>query len=212
MKRFTETQKWADPWFRSLKPETKLLWQWMLDNCDNAGVIEPDMGLATFQIGYPYPMNSLSELGERVVKLKSGKFFIPKFIEFQYGQLSEDCKAHNPVFISLRKHGIDRVAIGYGYPLSTSKGKGKGTREEFVEFAQEIEASKSDGDFLFDHFEENGWKRGKDPIKDWKAAMRKWKSAGWLPSQKNPTANGGSRPLSEPFKNCTPTGSRPLFD
>lgn len=200
MKRFTETQKWEDPWFRRLTPEMKLLWQWILDRCDNAGVIDPDMELASFQIGYGYPMDNLLEFGERVVKLPCGKWFIPKFIDFQYGKLSEDCKAHNPVFSSLAKHGIERVSIGYEYPLRKGIGKGKGkrqdageenpdgkdrgTRDEFAAYAVEIGLLKSDGEFLHDHFLESGWKRGKEPIKDWKAAMRKWKSGGWLPSQK----------------------------
>ena len=53
MKRFTETNKWEDPWFRKLKPEMKLLWSWLLDSCDNAGIIDADIELAAFQIGYP---------------------------------------------------------------------------------------------------------------------------------------------------------------
>jgi hypothetical protein len=104
MKRFTETQKWDDPWFRRLSPELKHLWQWLLDHCDNAGVIEPDIELASFQIGYQYPMDTLSKFGDRVVKIDGAKYFIPKFIGFQYGILSTDCKAHNPVFQSLNKH------------------------------------------------------------------------------------------------------------
>lgn len=51
MKRFTETTKWDDPWFRKLTPAAKLLWQWMLDHCDGAGVIDPDLELASFQTG-----------------------------------------------------------------------------------------------------------------------------------------------------------------
>lgn len=209
MKRFTETAKWEDPWFRKLKPEMKLLWQWLCDKCDNAGIIDPDIELASFQIGYQYPSNTLLELGERLTVLDCGKVWIPSFIPFQCGKLSEDCAAHKPIFQSLEKHGIDRVSIGYQYPLRKGIGIGKGkeedareekptekargTREEFEEYSAEIGLPKTDGQFLHDHFLESGWKRGKEPIKDWKAAMRKWKSAGWLPSQKTATKN---KPLS----------------
>jgi hypothetical protein len=110
MKRFTETQKWEDPWFRRLPLEMKLLWQWLCDRCDNAGIIDPDIELASFQIGYQYPMDTLSQFDGRVVKIECGKWFIPKFIEFQYGNLSHDCKAHRPIFLSLEKHGMK------GYP------------------------------------------------------------------------------------------------
>jgi hypothetical protein len=85
------------------------------------------------------------DLGERLVKLECGKYFISSFIGFQYGELSKECKAHNPIFQSLEKHGIERVCIPFGYPLSTSKdqgegtstGKARGTREEFIEYAKE---------------------------------------------------------------------------
>ncbi len=109
MKRFTETLKWNDPWFRKLKPEAKLLWYWILDNCDAAGVIEPDMELATFQIGMPMGIDTLSQLGDRVEKLTDTKFKVSKFITFQYGELSRECRAHNAVFQSLERHSI-------GYP------------------------------------------------------------------------------------------------
>ena len=126
MKRFTETNKWEDPWFRKLKPEMKLLWSWLLDSCDNAGIIDADIELAAFQIGYPYPMNTLSEFVHRVIKLPCGKFFIPKFIEFQYGSLSRDCKAHNPVFLSLEKHGLK----GYPKGIHTLQEKDKDKDKE----------------------------------------------------------------------------------
>lgn len=106
MKRFTETTKWADPWFRRLSPHAKLLWQWLLDNCDHAGVIALDLELASFHIGYPMGIDTLSELGERVRKLDAEKYFMPKFIEFQYSKLSKECKAHRPVFQSIEKHGL----------------------------------------------------------------------------------------------------------
>ena len=37
---------------------------------------------------------------------------------------------------------------------------------------------------MFHHWESNGWKNGSSPSKDWQAGIRKWKSQGWLPSQK----------------------------
>jgi len=201
MKRFTETQKWEDPWFRKLTPEMKLLWQWICDKCDNAGIIDADLELASFQIGYQYPSDTLLKFGERLTVLDCGKTFIPSFIPFQCGKLSSDCAAHKPIFQSLEKHGpdrvLDRVLEGYQYPLrkgigkgigkeeDASAGKSRGTREEFSAYSAELGLPFSDGEFLHDHFLENGWKRGKEPIKDWKAAMRKWKTGGWLPSQKS---------------------------
>jgi hypothetical protein len=192
-----------------MKPEMKLLWQWLLDRCDNAGVIDPDLDLASFQIGYQYPMDTLLGFDQRVVKLPGGKWFIPKFIGFQYGKLSLECKAHNPIFQSLSKNGIDpqtlafeRVSKGYPKGIHTlqekekkkdkekekekeaQKSKSRGAIEELKSFAAEIGLSEMDGESMFHHWEANGWKNGSNPVKDWQAGMRKWKSAGWLPSQK----------------------------
>ena len=135
MKRFTETQKWEDPWFRRLAPELKLLWHWLLDKCDGAGIIEPDIELASFQIGHEYPPDILSRFDGRVTELKCGKYFIPKFISYQYGNLSRDCKAHNPIFSSLEKHGLK----GYPYPIHTLQEKEK---EKDKETDQEQETEK----------------------------------------------------------------------
>jgi uncharacterized phage protein (TIGR02220 family) len=126
MKRFTETQKWSDPWFRKLSLHAKALWSWLCDNCDPAGVIDPDLELASFQIGYPYPLDALLEFGDRLLKLECGKWLVVKFIKFQYGdRLSRDCKAHNPVFTSLERHLITSEMIGYGKGMDTPQAKVK---------------------------------------------------------------------------------------
>lgn len=167
MKRFTETAKWEDPWFRRLSPEMKLLWQWLLDRCDNAGIIDPDIELASFQIGYQYPMDTLSRFGDRVEQLECGKWFIPKFIQFQYGQLSEDCKAHKPVFQSLEKHGIQRVSKGYQYPPRKGKGIGIGkdssrrpTLEQAKSAASMIGVSPEKADEWWHAREASEWMKG----------------------------------------------------
>jgi len=75
-------------------------------------------------------------------------------------------------------------AEGKGREGKGKEQKGRGTRDELRSYAVEISLPDSDGDFFFDHMEEGGWTRSGQPIKDWRAAMRKWKAAGWLPSQK----------------------------
>lgn len=106
-KRFTETEKWKDKWFRGLSSKHKLAYLYLLDNCDHAGVIELDEELADFQIGEPIDWNAFLEAGQnRIVRTSGGKLYIAKFIEYQYGKLSKDCKAHNPVFASLEKHNL----------------------------------------------------------------------------------------------------------
>jgi|688.fasta_scaffold432621_1 hypothetical protein len=117
-KRFTETEKWKDKWFRSLTCEFKLAYLYLLDNCDHAGVIDLDDELANFQIGTNVDWQAFYKTCEdRVSVLHNGKVWLHKFIEYQYGELSKDCKAHNPVFSSIKKNDLEskfeRVSKGY---------------------------------------------------------------------------------------------------
>jgi len=107
LKRFTETNKWEDGWYRKLPLEAKLLWQWLCDHCDQAGVIEPDLELASFQIGLAVTSETMGHFSERINPIGSKKIHIAKFVQFQYGKLSRLCKPHMPVFAALERHGID---------------------------------------------------------------------------------------------------------
>jgi len=195
MKRFTETNKWSDPWFRKLKPEEKLIWIWILDNCDHAGVIDFDNELASFHIGYAYPIDTLSKFGERVVKLDCGKFFIVKFVEFQYGQLSESCKGHNPVFASIKKHFPKGYPKGMHTPQDKDKDKDKDKDGGVgVNINPSLDAVKlccaktglpeSDAVWFWNKCESNGWTNGGQKIKSWPHTIAAWKAAGYMPSQK----------------------------
>ena len=52
-------------------------------------------------------------------------------------------------------------------------------------FCAEIGLPESDGDYMFHHWESNGWTKSGKPIKSWQAMIRSWKSAKYLPSQKS---------------------------
>lgn len=106
MKRFTETDKWRDTWFRKLTPVQKCLWSYLLDNCDHAGVIDVDWELVSFQIGTRVKVENLAAFSRQIATLPNGKLWITGFIQYQYGKLSLDCKPHSPVFAALNKHGI----------------------------------------------------------------------------------------------------------
>ncbi len=126
MKRFTETDKWKDPWFRKLPGGVKIAFMFLLDNVDNAGVWDPDFELANFQIGMDVKWDKVKEaLGDRISILPSGKWHLTRFIEFQYGSLNEDCKPHLQVIRLLDGHGIRRVSKGYPRGINTPKDKDK---------------------------------------------------------------------------------------
>jgi len=60
----------------------------------------------------------------------------------------------------------------------------KPSLEEVVAFCESLKLPKSDGEAFYWGKEGNGWKNGSNPVKDWKATIRQWKSAGYHPSQK----------------------------
>lgn len=127
MKRFTGTEKWDKGWFRQLTPKLKCLWAYLCEKADCAGIWEPDFDLAAFQIGDKISEVDLSAFGDRVERLENGKFILTGFVEFQYGTLSKECKAHIPVLRSLEKN---RVSKGYPKGIHTLQEKDKDTEKE----------------------------------------------------------------------------------
>ena len=79
----------------------------------------------------------------------------------------------------------DTLCIPYVYPMYTSDtvtvtdtdtvtGKSKRpTVEEVREYCKE-RGNQVDPERWFDYYTSNGWKVGKNPMKDWKAAVRTW--------------------------------------
>lgn len=117
-KRFTETSKWSDKWYRALSPTFKHAWNYLTDNCDGAGIIDLDRDLANFQIGEVVDWDAfLRTAGDRVHVIVKGKWWLPGFVPFQYGTLSPDCNAHKPVIAALEKYSLtERVNEPFRYP------------------------------------------------------------------------------------------------
>jgi len=90
MKRFTETTKWNDPWYRRLPSKQKNFWQYICDNCNNAGVWKIDFEAASFHVGEIVCMEEFEAFNEgkdRVVVL-GPLLIIIDFIPFQIGNLN----------------------------------------------------------------------------------------------------------------------------
>ncbi len=59
------------------------------------------------------------------------------------------------------------------------------SEEEVTTFVLSLGLPGSDGIWFFNKCEGNGWKNRGQPIRDWKATIRSWQSASYLPSQKS---------------------------
>lgn len=95
-KRFTDTDKWKDEWFCNLTATQKLLWFYICDECDGAGVWKVNLKLASFCIGVEVVTADLAafEWGKRIIDLGNGRLWITGFLKFQYTTLSPKNKAH----------------------------------------------------------------------------------------------------------------------
>lgn len=137
-KRFTDTEKWKKPFIRGLQGAYKLLWFYILDDCDHAGIWQVDFEVARIRIGEQIDYDSARRLfGDRVEVIDKFKWFIPDFITFQYGELSEKNRMHLSVINILTKH-----KVGPYKPLPRGQGyisiQGQGSRQGKEQIAAEL--------------------------------------------------------------------------
>lgn len=130
-KRFTDTSKWSKPFLRGMKAPYKLLWLYILDECNHAGIWQVDFEVAQLKIGEKLNREKALEFfGPRVFQFDGGdKWFIFDFIDFQYGELNPQNRAHNSVITILNKYEIDfknkDLYKGLVSPLQGAKDKDK---------------------------------------------------------------------------------------
>ena len=108
-KRFTDTEKWKKPFIRGLQGAYKLLWLYICDDCDHAGIWQVDMEVAAIRIGEKIDLKeAIKSFDEKIIIIDKGnKWFIPSFLEFQYPSgLNSDNRAHNSVIILLEKYNL----------------------------------------------------------------------------------------------------------
>jgi hypothetical protein len=124
-KRFTATEKWSDPWFCSLNERDRLFWVYLLDACDHAGVWRKnDMLLNVYFPDYVFKAGTFKG---RLIKISEEKWFIPKFLGFQYGVLNPLNRAHLSVLTLLKKEGLEAPSkpLLRGYQGAKDKDKVK---------------------------------------------------------------------------------------
>lgn len=110
-KRFYDTDKYKSLFIRALPPAYKLFWDYLLCECDHAGIWKADIALAEYVLGVK--LNAETALGKfnadenRIFVFDSNrKWFIVPFIKFQYGVLNPDVKVHQSVIRILVAHGL----------------------------------------------------------------------------------------------------------
>lgn len=119
-KRFTDTELWDKEWFMILSCKHKLLIKYLFDKCDVAGIWQPNWALASTYIGQKVSDADLSVFKKHIDILPDGKVFVVDFIDFQYGELSENCAPHKKIIGILKKYNLyERVLQGYSKGTAT---------------------------------------------------------------------------------------------
>ena len=102
-KRFTATEKWRKGFMKGLSTVHKLLWLYVLDECDHAGIWDVELEVASIRIGEDVANAKVSDFNGKVIEIDEGrKWFVLDFITFQYGRLNDKVNAH--------KSAIDRLS------------------------------------------------------------------------------------------------------
>lgn len=223
MKRFTETLKWDDAWFRELPFAHKLIFIYVIERCNNAGFWEIDNASIAWHTKVPIEEIEGAWKGlARALIVADGWVWVRTFLKHQKNEtLNESNPAHRQI-IGLLKEQVQRFTsvpafvaflstmegpckgllspIGKGNGNGQGEGNGtgevrkgsaegkpskdKGTAEEVAEFFASEGLPDSDAVYFFEKCQGNGWMNSGKPIKDWKATVRSWRAAGYLPSQK----------------------------
>lgn len=130
-KRFTDTDKWKKSLLKSMPAEYKLLWLYICDDCNHAGIWDVDIEVAALRIGEDLTTEkALYVFGNKIIVFDGGeKWFLPSFIEFQYGELSEKNRVHESVIKELSKYDLLNIKP-LASPLQGAKDKDKDKEQD----------------------------------------------------------------------------------
>lgn len=106
-KRFTDTGKWRNDWFKGLGPHAKLIWLYLCDDCDHAGVWVSDFEVMSIRTGIKLDEIKFKEMmGDKVLKFDKCRYFIPSFFDFQYASSKEGFRAKQSALALLQRYGL----------------------------------------------------------------------------------------------------------
>ena len=149
-KRFTDSEKWQDVWFTELSNDDKIIWLYLLDTCDNAGIFKLNLRLINFNCSTNRTIEEfISIFKKRITQINEESWLINKFCYYQYGPdfLTSKNKAVEKAVIKLTQlgvikniKGINTLSIPYQYPIDTLQEEEEVEEEvkEQVEVEEEV--------------------------------------------------------------------------
>lgn len=160
-KRLTDTEIWDQDWFIDLPNKYKLVWNYVKDKCDNAGIWRPNKSLLQKIIGEPLNLDEFLQFvnidKKRIIPLPSGRWFIHGFFIFQYGEkFSLTSPVHKGALKQLVANGVHPKDI-----LNSSIGE-----MQFYDLQQLKEIAYSKDIHILKEAFDNPYQRVKDKAKD----------------------------------------------
>jgi len=195
-KRFIDTNLFSDEWFMDLSKDGKLLWLYLITNCDHAGLISINAKLCRFQTGIKSLETTYKELGNRLVTISKGFIFIPKFITFQYPNFPySKVRAQVSAINRLKEFNLfdeDTETLTKG--LTNSYGNvhgndnGLGNEQKGISKAKFKPPTENE---VIEYFKEKGYK-----ISAAKKAFEFYNVANWIDSKGNKVKNWKQKMIS----------------
>jgi len=188
----TNTEKWKDAWFCDLKPNEKLLFMYLTENCNDIGVFEINYSLMVALTGLE--KKSIKEafvsiqrcfIPNKRDKNSKRKIWLRNYLKHQ-GCVPLDITNDEHVRIKML---IEEVIEDFNNPdemvliLDNVKEPKKKTKassnfvpptiEIFLSYYLKRNPDEEDGKALYYHYKSVGWKVGNRPMKDWQSAINK---------------------------------------
>lgn len=106
-KRFIDTSIFRKDFIRGLDAPYKLLFLYLINECDHAGLWDVEIEVAEVRLGVKIGGDPIAKFCGKVIPVDGGKkWFIPSFISFQYGQLNPENRAHGSAISLLKKFNL----------------------------------------------------------------------------------------------------------
>lgn len=141
--RFRATELWEEDWYVDLGGERQHFWDYIVDNCNHAGIWKPNKTGFEMRTGFKVNLDSFFQKvngdKERIFKLKDGNWLLTGFVQFQWFNKKKNFdlvltnRMHVSIFNELNKYNVPHEKIrGLREVLETSKEMVKDKDKELV--------------------------------------------------------------------------------
>jgi len=183
-KRFTSTMKWNEDWYLDLSLANKLFWIYICDNSDHAGVFKPNKRVFELLVGSTINIKDFLEVANRdknrIMVLANGRWYLTGFIEFQYGpKLNPNNRVHKSILKVLNENDIEyQKELLDNLDNICAESRGALARPssiaEAMSYFKDKGSNKREAERFFYYYESQGWRVGKNQMKNWKMAASGW--------------------------------------